>query len=279
MVRSLKRDRGQRVVDSCEPPRLESGPGVHTWRGPSRVAVLVQWSDTPRVSRSASEYAAQLVANGYSVAVCSSSEVPDRLEWPHGLPDGVSVYRRPNVGYDFGSWASMLHAFPQLRESDHVLLINDSLIGPFSPIQPILARFESSRCDVWGLVSNTQYDLHLQSFCVGYKGGALMRRPIARFWGDIRLQPTKLDLILKYEIGLTAALTAAKARIGVGFPYHLVVNPGENPTIAGWRRLLFWNFPWVKRELVLRRPVEAPDALDVRAVVLQRFGHDVQEWI
>lgn len=268
-----------RVVSVSESPRLESGPAVSSWPNPGSVAILAHWSQRPIVSRSVSESARQFVERGYRVAVCSSCESAAPLEWPHGLPAGVAVYRRPNVGYDFGTWASMLHAFPALKSLRHVLLLNDSMVGPFAAIAPILERFEQDDSAVWGLVSTTQDAPHFQSHFVGYRNGVLNHPALAAFWRDIRVEPTKRDLILRYEIGLSPVLAAAGLPTAAGFPWDLVVNEGQNPTSLGWRRLLHWGFPWVKREIVLRPPPEVPDGPDVRDVVRGMYGEDVLEWV
>jgi hypothetical protein len=267
------------VVSVAPPPALEAGPGVHTWDPGGTAVILVHWSEGGQVSRSVSESLKQFVCRGYQVAFCSSSEAPGPLQWPHGLSPQVSVYRRPNIGYDFGSWASMLHAFPQVRRAARVLLVNDSMVGPFASLDPILERFEAEECDVWGLVSTTQDAPHFQSHFIGYKNDALSSPGLLKFWDDVRIEPTKRDLILRYEIGLYPVLQEAGLRTAVGFPWELVVGMGQNPTSLGWRRLLLWDFPWVKREILLRPPPEVPDGGDVRKVVLSRFGHDPLEWV
>jgi lipopolysaccharide biosynthesis protein len=160
-----------------------------------------------------------------------------------------------------------------------VLLVNDSMVGPFASIDPILARFESADCDVWGLISTTQDAPHFQSHFVGYKGGALATPELVKFWEDVRIEPSKRALILRYEIGLYPVLERAGLRSAAGFPWDLVVSRGQNPTSLGWRRLLMWGFPWVKREIVLRPPPEVPDGSEVRSVVLKKFGQDVMEWV
>lgn len=264
-----------RVVDIADPPRHLAGEQVDQWTEPEAVVVLVHWSDRSEVSRSVVESVRQFLANGYRVALCSSAE---SLHWPEP-PAGLAIYRRPNIGYDFGSWAAMLTEFPQLRSADRLLLINDSLVGPFADITPILQDFHNHDGAVWGLVSTTQDGPHLQSHFVGYRGGVLAEGPLARFWDDIRVEPSKRDLILRYEIGQHAVALEAGYEVGSAFPWSLVVNDGQNPTSLGWRRLLIWGFPYVKREIVLRPPPEVPDGVDVAKVVKERFGQEVREWV
>lgn len=229
------------------------------------------------------ELVAQLAGFGYDVVVSSACDAPEPLKWSHVPSDAdlarVSVYRRPNVGYDFGSWAQALDTFPRLRDAQVTLLVNDSLLGPFRPIAPVLAELEADSNPVWGLVSTTQDAPHLQSHFVAYRDGVLHHPRLRRFWSGIRVQPTKRDLIESYEIGLARQLRRGHLSIGVGFPWQRVVGPGANPTSQGWRRLLLWGFPFVKRELVVRPPSEVADVADVPPVVRDMFSQDVMEWV
>lgn len=275
----LQRHARRRVVDVCDPPVLESGPDVRGWVGADRLAVMVHWSADGTVSRSVSRTVQQLHDRGYLVAVCSTCEAPGPLRWGPGRPDDVAVYRRPNIGIDFGTWSAMLTAFPGLRGGGRVLLLNDSLLGPFSDLGPILDRFESSPADVWGLVDSNQMARHFQSHFVGYQSGVLCDAPLTHFWTSIRLQPTKELMIKRYELGLYPLLERVGYRLDAGFRWQDVVSNGRNPTIHGWRRLLDHGFPYVKRELVWKPNRQVTDADEVASVVQRRFGQDVLAWV
>lgn len=265
----------RRVVDAVPAPVLEAGtPPV----GASRVAVVAHWSQQPEVSRSLRRLVEELVRGGYGVVVVSTAACEGPLDWPD-RPAAACVYRRANVGYDFGSWAQALHLHPAIADAEVVVLANDSMLGPFGSLQPILQGIERTEAPVWGLVSTSQDAPHLQSHFVAYRNGILRHPALAAFWRDIRVQPSKRRLIVAYEIGLARVLRRNRISYDAGFPYERVVAKGGNPTSAGWRRLLLWGFPFVKRELVLRRPAEVPDVGDVPAVVWQMFGEDVLQWV
>lgn len=275
----MQRHARRRVVDICRPPLLESGPDVRGWTGADRMAVMVHWSADGTVSRSVSQTVSQLHAEGYLVAVCSTSEAAGPLQWTHGKPSDAAVYRRPNVGIDFGTWSAMLTTFPGLRGSARVLLMNDSLLGPFTDLAPVIRRFESSRADIWGLVDSNQLSHHFQSHFVGYQAGVLCDPPLTHFWTSIRLQPTKEMMIRRYERGLYPLLDRVGYRLEAGFRWQDVVANGRNPTIHGWRRLLDHGFPYVKRELIWKPHPQVTDAHDVAAVVRRKFGQDVHAWV
>jgi lipopolysaccharide biosynthesis protein len=196
-----------------------------------------------------------------------------------GLVHDISVYRRPNLGYDFGSWASFLHAFPEAAVSPRVILANDSLVGPFETVSPMLHDFDLCPTDIWGITGTTQDAAHLQSHFIGYRDGVLREPVLRRFWSDIRVEQDKRQLILRYEIGMCQLAFAEGYVLAAHYPWDWATALGQTPTSAGWRRLILRGFPFVKRELLLRPPPEVPDADDIPRVVRERWGENVQEWL
>lgn len=270
--------RRRRVVDVAGELHHEQGPSFDA--DTDRVAVVVHWSDVPPVSRSAQTLLKEFLIAGYRTVLVSTATCAQSLEFSDSeLGAQVSVFRRPNTGYDFGSWAAFLHAFPAVRRAPRVLLANDSLVGPFESIQVILADFDRCPTDIWGITGTTQDTAHLQSHFVGYKDGVLAEPALRRFWDGVRVERSKRDLILRYEIGLSRLAFAEGYLLAAHFPWNWVTSLGQNPTSAGWRRLILQGFPFVKRELVLRPPPEVPDAADVPAVVRERWGQNVLEWV
>ena len=134
---------------------------------PERVAVLVHWSVQPVVSRSFRELVRQLSQHGYRTVIVSAAEFAEPLDWGGTLPAESIVLRKPNIGYDFGSWAVGLGVLPAITQAPYVILANDSLLGPFTDIGDLLADFESSIADVWGLTDTRQFSHHLQSYFLG----------------------------------------------------------------------------------------------------------------
>ncbi len=270
--------RRPQVIARSGPLRWEAGPQLPPDFTPERVAVLAHWSDRPQVSRSILELTRQLGQSGFTVVVSSAAECDTALLWD-ALPEGVSVYRRPNVGYDFGSWAHALDTWPGIRDAQTTILVNDSLVGPFVPLAPLVEQLDRDPNPVWGLVSTTQDAAHLQSHFIAYRQGILHHPKLVKFWNDVRVEPSKRDLVERYEIGLGRLLRRNGIPYGAAFEWERVVSRGQNPTSQGWRRLMMWGFPFVKRELVLRPPPEVADVGDVPAVVREMFGIDVMEWV
>lgn len=222
---------------------------------------------------------AELQTHGYQVVVSSACEASRPLEWadPVDLAD-LTVIRKPNVGYDFGSWSLALSAVPGLLARPRVILANDSMAGPFASMGPLLENFDAAPVDVWSLTDSYQFGYHLQSYFLGFNDGVLGERPLRRFWADICHEADKDAIIGRYELGLSRLIRDEGFVHAPAIAHELVVQPGENPVIKGWRELLRRGFPFVKRE-ILRDPSVAPGGSGVRAVLKRMFGVDVDEWV
>jgi len=243
-----------------------------------RVAVLAHFSTVAAVSLSFRTLVEEFVDAGYRVIVVSSATCSAELDWgPADLADTM-VLRKPNVGYDFGSWAVALDRFPAVRAAEHVVLANDSLVGPFETIAPLLDRFEGTRADVWGLTETLQFSRHLQSYFVGFRRGVLQERPLADFWSDVRHYEDKNLVIHRNELGLGRLLQNEGYAVDAAFVAEQVVAAADNPTIIGWHSLLSRGFPFVKRELV-RTPTLARDGAEIKVAVREIFGVDVEDWL
>lgn len=256
--------------------RVEHGSLVRFGQ-PERVAVAVHWSATPVVSRSFRRLVGEFDANGYRPVVVSACEDPGPLDWAGELPSSAIVLRKPNVGYDFGSWAVGLTWLP-IASAPYVILANDSVLGPFTSMAPVLSRFESSDADVWSLTDNQQYFHHLQSYFLGFRGGVLDAAPLRRFFSTVRQEETKWQIIQRNELALSRLLQNSGYLTESMFRSESVVPPGFNPVIAGWRKLLERGFPFVKREIV-RDPAVAPDGAAVAREIEARFGERIEDWI
>ena len=74
----------------------------------------------------------------------SACEADDRLTWDDRVvTDDLVVVRKPNVGYDFGSWSVAMSLMPSIATSDRLIIANDSMVGPFVSLRPALEQFES----------------------------------------------------------------------------------------------------------------------------------------
>ncbi len=243
-----------------------------------RVAFVASYSADATVTRSLDRLIGELKACGYPVILVRASDDEAPLDWPGDDRDDVVVIRKPNLGYDFGSWAVGMAWFPHLLSRDYVLLVNDSLVGPFAPLAPIIEDFESSICDVWGVTGTTQFIPHLQSYFLGFKNASLADPALRAFWRSLPVETDKLAMVDSYELGLTRLLFAEAFVSTAMFQPERVVAQGQNPTINGWRRLIDLGFPFVKRAIVTDSGV-ALNGSAVEMTMRDRFGESLHDWL
>lgn len=269
------RSRSRRVIELVRDGLALETTSIERFSS-SRIAVVAQYSTTSTMSRSVYTYLVELARCGYQVVVSSACEAEGPLRWPASLPVGVAVLRKPNLGYDFGSWAAALHQFPEIRKADRVLLTNDSMLGPFESVAPLLAQFHDGGADVWGITDSYQFVRHLQSYALGFRGGVLDSGALRGFFDDVRIERTKMDVVLRYEIGLSRLLASegfsTQNLIGV----RSLPDPDANPTLTHWRHLLERGVPFVKRTLV--EQASPAETARIRSVIRSKYGANLDDW-
>ncbi|NVN29173.1 hypothetical protein HUK83_02285 [Endobacter medicaginis] len=189
---------------------------------------------------------------------------------------GAVFHQRRNAGLDFGSWQELLR-LGCARGAGRVLLVNDSTLGPLRPIAPILDAMRPH--PAWGMVASRQIRPHLQSWFVCLDAALLETTPLTRIFAQDFASMSREEIILHGEIGLSAALEAARvtpAARWTGGRRHLGrLMPPTNPAHVDWRRMLR-RVPFVKIELLRDDPSHlAPPAAWHR--VLRAFDYPL-EW-
>ena len=269
----------RRVIDEVRGlTRIETGSADFPERV-DRAAILVHFSASPVLSRSVVVLVDELHRAGYFVVISSACEAPEALSWPDGeVPADTIVIRKPNIGYDFGTAAVALDLYPGIADAKYVLVVNDSNVGPFTSLAPIIDNFENSSGDAWALTGSNQHGFHLQSFFLGFRG-ILKDAPLQEFWRDIRHFTDKWKVILHYEIGLSRLLTEEGYILDVMYPHSVFRNAGTANLSANlWLDLLGEGYPFVKREIVLKPWVEK-SAVQIPAIANYFFDEDVNAWL
>lgn len=192
---------------------------------------------------------------------------------PAELLDTVDVFiPRENVGYDFGSWQAGLRALSpsgafDAPGFDEVVCLNDSVYGPLSEPALLFTDPRTAGADLWGMVISRQPPRHggrqprphLQSWFLAARRPLLSAPVWNDFWAGVVPQPTKDDVIARYELGLSEGVVSAGLRIAALYDAR-----AEDP--PGWRDVaphLSLRRPWVAWRLLrkTRRPFHNPAEL------------------
>jgi len=233
-----------KVIDLCRGQVIINSSSTKVIK--DKVVLYAHHSKDNKITKSVYRQIENWIDCGWKVIVVDSSE-DQYLPWPKE----VSVIHKPNIGYDFGSWAIGLHTMPHLFDVNKVLFANSGVVGPFWSFSNLMRDFEETDADFWGLTSNSDIDWHIQSYWFGFSNGTLSREPMKSFWENISTQPTKKHIIVKYEIGMSQLVLNEGWSTRVVFPYETVgVASGIDTGTFAWDRLLDMGLPFVKRRVL-----------------------------
>ena len=246
--------------------------------GVEKAALVAQFSATPKLSKSVTELVRELNRNGYFVVLSSACPDPAPLEWHGEAPSDVAVLRKPNIGYDFGSWAVALAEEPKLLGVDKLLIVNDSMLGPFWSLESVIRGFESSMGEAWGLTRTHQFEPHVQSFFMGFHRPVVASPVFHDFWSQVRVEADKGAVIRRYEMGLARALHVEGFVTAAHIDGAVAAGFGENPSLLGWRKLLELDVPLIKRELIVH-PQFFVHGDRIPGILEREFQIDITEWL
>jgi hypothetical protein len=231
-----------------------------------RVCIFVSYAPDGRIKPHVRFHLAALKRNGLAILYVMvvdefpSPEITEALaDNDHGLLRGLVVRR--NAGFDFGAWADAFRIFPALWTAKAVLLVNDSVFGPFGDFDSLMARALTLPADVIGMTESPEITPHFQSYFLLFKEKALSDPGARAFWRDIVNLASKRETILTYEVPLVAGYRERGLACTALFPWHGPTGrPWLNPTHHNWRSLLAAGFPYIKVELLRDNPAR----IDIR---------------
>jgi lipopolysaccharide biosynthesis protein len=196
------------------------------------------------------------------------------------------VIERENIGLDFGSWRHALLAYDFASDYDEVIIVNDSVFGPFAPIDPFIQRLSLPDSPILGMTISREVADHIQSFFIGFNLKAFPRAVFERFWWDMQLLEDKNEIIQRYEIGLSRTALRAGVPLAALLDMRLSMRPYDisarfaqimpnrfnwqimqqlftaqlsrrsNPMMYHWAEALNAGVPFLKVELMRDNPIE-----------------------
>jgi len=133
------------------------------------------------------------------------------------------VIHRRNEGYDFASWKlGYLLAAGWIQNAKSVILMNDSCLGPYFDIQPLIEKMEQSKDAVFGITKSYEIAEYIQSYFFHFSEDLIRNGLLDRFFGRIRILRSKWAIVRFLEIGSSRFFNKAGVRL------HALVDPKEN---------------------------------------------------
>lgn len=233
--------------------------------------LFAHYDPVPTIAPQTQHLLRQIVECGYRVHVALSGhddallDVAKRM-FP-GLP--ITFHLRPNAGLDFGAWQDLI-AKGVTEGATEILLANDSVFGPLTPLPPLVRRMRARNTDVWGMVASRAVVDHIQSWFIAFSAESFAHPAVRRIFEQPFADMTKEEIVLHGELGLGLALKAAGLRVQAAWEPKrgLAKLLATNPMHTDWRAVLkSGRVPFIKTELLRDNPSGMPDTRDWRKLI------------
>ena len=278
--------------------------GANSLESAKSVAVYVHYARSPGVSEMVVQQLAAYRALGFRIVFVSMAPDWNAAALGRVLPLVSRVILRRNVGLDFGAWQDTLRLVDTAALSE-LLLVNDSVCGPFLPLEPVFNLMRQGGDGMFGLTENLAPRPHLQSYLLLARGRAAIA-DVSLFLSRYRQTTYKRAVVRNGEVALSTwmrtrghlvaacfgyeaverlalATPRAQRRLTRMFPRLFTGCPAEpgaevvrrklqhyplNPAHSLWFELIDeCGFPFLKTEMLLRNPVGIPDLTSWRSLV------------
>ena len=240
------------------------------------LALYVHWSPNGAISAMVRRQVALWRAQGFGVVFISNA-APPAADWDAIAEDSVLRVRRRNLGHDFGAWRDALAlAVPRFGQPEELLLANDSVLGPFRPLGPLVAGWRAAGQGLFGMTESLAGGPHLQSYLLLARGVRAVAAVAAHLAAQHNSR-SKWRVVQRGEIGLSRRLVGLDLPVGALFDYPTLCRHTDtawratlgprfaqpaallryplNPTHHLWRPLVeAMGFPYLKRELLRQLP-------------------------
>ncbi|MCA3356699.1 MAG: hypothetical protein ING02_01780 [Roseomonas sp.] len=253
------------------------------------LALYLHWSPAGRISSMVRRQVRLWREAGFACVFITNAN-PPAADWDAITHEAVLCIRRANVGRDFGAWrdaaAIALQRFGIPKE---LLLTNDSILGPFLPLPPLVDAWRAGGDGFFGLTESLGGGVHLQSYALLGRGGTAVSEMLSHL-AALKDTRSKWQLVQRGEIGLSlrmlragvpcwalfgqerlAALADEPTRIRIAPRYssaEAFARVPFNPCHHLWRELVEgMGYPYLKTELIRRNPGGLPGVEEWRRVV------------
>jgi lipopolysaccharide biosynthesis protein len=203
---------------------VERHTGDGNLAGAKRVAAFVHYDRRGRLHDYVLYYLKCLRGAGFEIVFVSNAPLLPAESVAKLKPLCALILRRKNIGYDFAAYKDAIGTVGNVADLDELLLVNDSVYGPFEDMAAIISRCDPERAAVWGITDSWFRRFHLQSYFLLFTRPALTSEIFARFWKNVRYVQSKRWIIEKYEIGLSRAMIQNELRCAALYPYRRVAQ-------------------------------------------------------
>lgn len=225
------------------------------YEGHEKVLFLAGFTNQRKLLNYQKHFVRKFQQAGFYVVYILASDIPNTLTGMFGDADRVII--RENMGYDFGSWATLLQLCQlEFLGARDVIWANDSIIGPIGTIETLLDKIGSSTGDIWAITDCQDIKYHFQSYMWGLKKNANQFFPLldAFFFYRHGLPKNKDEAIKNFELEAFSFFKEHNLSIDILFPEYSLLNIAEEKFCVSlqayqekWQFL--FKLPFMREEL------------------------------
>jgi rhamnosyltransferase len=223
------------------------------------LAVMAHYDATGQVAPHALHQMDALAAAVDRLMVVSTASIVDPVVFKE-VQQRAELVQRQNFGYDFYSYKTGLDLVEDLASYDLVITCNDSYVGPLRGLRTIIDEMATRPVDFWGMTRTWRRALHVQSYFMAFRSWVVKSHAFTDFWRAMTPVSDRMEVITRYELGLSGTLLAAGFRAGsvfeetaadrrlararhIWWAANTVRGLPRSKRRAAWRRLPFepWN--------------------------------------
>ncbi len=198
-------------------------------------------------------------------ATPAPADVPDEL---HRTAD--ALYWKALPGFDFSAYALALHEIAQHSAGADLLILNDSVFGPFEPVDTL---WPAMQWRLTGFTASAQLQNHIQSYAFHLKN---VDRSMVRALRTVLPHRFAFNDYRGAVYGQESRFATVAARtMSVGALWYADGIRCGDPSIFAALPLVRAGFPFLKRSL-LTKNAHAADRDDIHET-LRAFGHPVED--
>lgn len=201
----------------------------------------------------------------YLVVVCNETEIVKGKEILEQYSD--EIFYRKNIGFDAGGFKDALCKYlgwDNVLTYDELVLVNDSIFGPFCPMKKIFNEMEGKNIDFWGLIKHAEsvyIDMghipeHIQSFFLSIRSRMLHSAEFRMYWENLPYFKTLLQTVVGHELKFTQHFVklnytyATLAETKINDSVNIKNNFSQYCTLS-YELVKKRNFPFLKKQHIV----------------------------
>lgn len=167
------------------------------------------------------------------------------------------IFYRENIGFDAGGFKDALCrliGWDEVLEYEELVLVNDSMFGPFRPMEGIFAEMDGRAVDFWGLAKHGErigekrgtFFEHIQSYFLVIRYRMLHDFRFREYWEEMPFYAFFWDVIERHEVKFTRRFS------DMGYAYDALADTKVNDSERN-RRNNYSQYALLSHEMIRKR--------------------------